>query len=64
MQDDSNIVYRVMVSADGQYAIWPVEREDASGWRDTGKRGSKAQCLAFIDEARNEWRGPQSPEAG
>lgn len=45
---------KVVVNDDGQYSIWPLERENPLGWRepDPGCRGLKAECLAFIER---EW---------
>ena len=40
--------YRVVVNDEEQYALWPAERENALGWRDAGKQGSKEECLAYI----------------
>jgi MbtH protein len=33
-----------------QYSIWPDDRANPLGWNDTGKTGSKEECLAHIDE--------------
>jgi amino acid adenylation domain-containing protein len=49
-------VYAVVVNDQGQYAIWPVHRENAPGWTPVGKAGSKAECLAYIDEAWTDMR--------
>lgn len=48
-QEDINI-YKVVVNQEEQYSIWPANRENALGWRDVGKSGSKVQCLAYIKE--------------
>ena len=42
--------YVVVVNAEEQYSMWPADREIPQGWRDTGKRGSKDDCLAYIKE--------------
>lgn len=39
-----------------QYSIWPVERENALGWHDVGKAGTKADCLAYIKEVWTDMR--------
>jgi MbtH protein len=40
--------YKVVVNHEEQYSLWPAERENALGWRDAGKQGSKEECLANI----------------
>jgi len=47
---EDTTVYKVVVNHEEQYSIWPVDRENALGWQDVGKRGPKAECLAFIKE--------------
>lgn len=41
-------IYTVVVNHEEQYSIWPAERESPPGWRDAGKGGTKAECLAYI----------------
>lgn len=43
-------LYTVVVNHEEQYAIWPADREAPLGWREVGKHGSKAECLAYIKE--------------
>ena len=42
-------VYTVVVNHEEQYSIWPAGREIPLGWRDAGKSGLKAECLAYIE---------------
>jgi len=42
--------YEVVVNDEGQYSIWDAERRLPVGWRMTGKRGTKEECLAHIRE--------------
>jgi acyl carrier protein len=42
--------YTVVVNHEEQYSIWPANREVAAGWRAVGKSGTKADCLAYIQE--------------
>lgn len=48
--DDDKRIYKVVVNHEEQYSIWPVDRANPLGWRDGGKAGSKAECLAFVKE--------------
>lgn len=49
-------IYRVVVNHEEQYSIWPVDRENPLGWREVGTRGSKAECLAYIEEVWTDMR--------
>jgi MbtH protein len=49
-------VYKVVVNHEEQYSIWPADRENALGWRDAGKSGLKAECLAYIKEVWTDMR--------
>ena len=48
--------YKVVVNHEEQYSIWPLDRENAPGWIDTGKRGLKAECLGYIKEVWTDMR--------
>ena len=54
--DDENAIVEVVVNDEEQYSIWPVERELPAGWRSAGKSGSKAECLAWIEEVWTDMR--------
>ena len=51
--------FQVVLNTEQQFSIWPVDQPLPDGWQPTGRIGSKAQCLAFIDAAWNE-RNPLS----
>ena len=53
---EDGIIYRVVVNHEEQYSIWPVERENAPGWRDAGKSGTREECLAAIEEMWSDMR--------
>ena len=53
-EDDRH--YKVVVNDEEQYSIWPVDRDNPAGWRDGGKSGTKAECLAFIEEVWTDMR--------
>ncbi|MCE9575028.1 MAG: MbtH family NRPS accessory protein [Deltaproteobacteria bacterium] len=42
--------YVVVVNDELEYSLWPASSPLPNGWRDTGHRGTKAQCLSHIDE--------------
>ncbi|WP_031465083.1 MbtH family protein [Sciscionella sediminilitoris] len=41
--------YTVVVNEEDQYSTWPADGEPPAGWSRTGPRGSKQDCLAYID---------------
>lgn len=54
-QEDTTI-YKVVVNYEEQYSIWPADREIPLGWKDVGKEGPKAECLAYIKEVWTDMR--------
>ena len=58
-REDSTI-YKVVVNREDQYSIWPADRENALGWSDAGKSGTKQECLAYVDEVRTDKRPPSA----
>ncbi len=54
-QEDPRI-YKVVVNAEEQYSIWPVDREPPLGWKEAGKEGSKQECLDYIEEVWTDMR--------
>jgi MbtH protein len=57
--DDSSedsTVYQVVVNHEEQYSILPSDREIPLGWRAEGKTGTKAECLAHIEEVWTDMR--------
>ncbi len=48
--------YKVVVNQEEQYSLWPVARENPLGWRDAGKVGTRAECLAHIDAVWTDMR--------
>ncbi|MHC4618923.1 MAG: MbtH family protein [Planctomycetota bacterium] len=48
--------YKVVINHEEQYSIWPVGRENPLGWRSVGKSGTKAECLAYIEEVWTDMR--------
>jgi MbtH protein len=57
--DDNTVLYKVVKNGEDQYGIWPADRENAVGWTDAGKTGTKAECLAWIREVWTDMR-PES----
>jgi MbtH protein len=55
-ETEDKTIYKVVVNHEEQYSIWPANRENALGWKDAGKSGSKAECLAYIKEVWTDMR--------
>ena len=58
MNDDGENydLYKVVVNHEEQCSIWPADRENALGWTDSGKSGTKEECLAYIEEVWTDMR--------
>ena len=52
---DSHI-YKVVVSAEKHYSIWPAYKQNALGWSEAGKQGTKVECLAYINQIWTDMR--------
>ncbi len=55
-EEDDQTLYKVVVNHEEQYSIWAADRENPLGWRDGGKSGLKADCLAYIKEVWTDMR--------
>ncbi len=55
-EQEDNRTYKVVVNHEEQYSIWFADRENALGWNDVGKSGTKAECLAYIEEVWTDMR--------
>ena len=55
-EQEDNTIYKVVVNHEEQYSIWPADRENPLGWKDAGKVGNKAECLAFVKEVWTDMR--------
>jgi len=53
---EDTTVYKVVVNHEEQYSIWPAYRDNPLGWKDAGKTGLKAECLAYITEVWTDMR--------
>lgn len=49
-EKEDNMAYKVVLNHEEQYSIWPADKDNPLGWRDAGKSGTKAECLAYIKE--------------
>jgi MbtH protein len=55
-ETEDKTIYKVVLNHEEQYSIWPADRENALGWNDAGKTGTKAECLEYIKEVWTDMR--------
>lgn len=55
-ESEDTTVYKVVVNHEEQYSIWPADRELPLGWKEAGKQGLKAECLAHIKDVWTDMR--------
>ena len=55
-EPDDTASYKVVVNDEEQYSIWPAGKDNALGWKDAGKSGTKEECLAHIKEVWTDMR--------
>ena len=54
--DEEGVRFKVVVNHEEQYSIWPMEINDAPGWRDVGVEGTKEECLGYINNVWTDMR--------
>jgi MbtH protein len=52
-------IYRVVINDEEQYSLLAADGPNPAGWRDAGKRGSRSECLSYINKVWTDMR-PQS----
>jgi uncharacterized protein YbdZ (MbtH family) len=53
---EDTTIYKVVVNHEEQYSIWPEYKDNPLGWKDVGKSGPKADCLAYVKEVWTDMR--------
>jgi len=54
--DDAGQAFHVVVNAEGQHSIWPDFKPVPEGWRETGFKGLKKDCLDHIAKVWTDTR--------
>jgi uncharacterized protein YbdZ (MbtH family) len=54
--EDENGEFLVLVNHEEQYSLWPAFRDVPAGWQTVGPRGSRKECLAWIEETWTDMR--------
>ena len=55
-EHEDTTIYTVVVNHEEQYSIWPADRELPPGWNEAGRRGTREECLAYIEEGWTDMR--------
>jgi MbtH protein len=53
---EDTTIYKVVINHEAQYSIWPADREPPFGWKEVGKQGLRAECLAYIKDVWTDTR--------
>lgn len=48
--------YKVLINDEEQHSLWPVGKAVPDGWRPVGPVGTKAECLAYIEQMWTDMR--------
>lgn len=56
MTQSTEPIYRVVISDEGRYSIWPEYKEIPWGWRADEKSGPRQACLDYIEEVWTDMR--------
>jgi MbtH protein len=48
--------FKVLINDEGQYSLWPASFDTPGGWWETGKQGTRPQCMAHVDEVWTDMR--------
>lgn len=56
MEKNTPDEYVVVVNAEDQYSIWPASKPIPAGWESVNHRGSKADCIEFVNENWTDMR--------
>ncbi|MEM6867841.1 MAG: MbtH family NRPS accessory protein [Cyanobacteria bacterium P01_C01_bin.121] len=56
MTKSTEPIYRVVISDEGRYSIWPEYKEIPWGWRADEKSGPRQTCLDYIEEVWTDMR--------
>ncbi len=55
-QEETALIYQVVVNHEAQYSIWPADRCVPPGWRAEGPHGPREECLRYINEVWSDMR--------
>lgn len=53
---ESSPLFKVVINTEEQYSIWPIDKDLPPGWTYTDVKGTKEQCLAYIEAVWKDMR--------
>jgi MbtH protein len=53
---EEGIQFEVVINVEEQYSIWSADSSPPAGWRTVGMRGSKVECLGYIEQVWTDMR--------
>jgi MbtH protein len=53
---EDTTLWKVVVNHEAQYSLWPADRETPAGWSDAGHRGTRTECLDYIEAVWRDMR--------
>ncbi len=57
-QDESaqDRAFKVLVNHEEQYSLWREDWPSPRGWTDTGKNGTREECLEYVNQVWTDMR--------
>lgn len=49
-------LYKVVINHEEQYSLLPADKRPPAGWKEVGRKGSRQQCLEYIEEVWTDMR--------
>jgi MbtH protein len=56
MNTENEPHFKVLINDEEQYSLWEENWPNPCGWRETGKSGSRQQCVDYVDEVWTDMR--------
>lgn len=56
LDPEAEIIFEVVINDEEQYSIWAVDSPVPAGWRSVGMRGSKDDCLCYVERVWTDMR--------
>jgi MbtH protein len=54
--DDEAGEFAVLVNEEGQYSLWPTFKETPAGWTAVLPKGTRQECVAYVEERWTDMR--------
>jgi MbtH protein len=61
--ENESAVFKVLVNHEEQYSLWPADLSVPGGWKETGQKGSKAECDEYVNRVWTDMRPKSLREA-